>query len=106
MIKKFKIFERFNNVDFNVGDFVYAIDIEGTNFTLKYDTKYKIVEIFKNIIFNKNIEHSNNPEDFCFVVEGDSELPVRHSYTLGKFISEKQYLEELKTKKTANKYNL
>ena len=45
MITKFKMFES-ENYQFEVGDYVYAIDIDYSNNGLKHDTRYKINKIY------------------------------------------------------------
>ena len=64
MITEFKLFENFNNVDFKVSDYVYAIDIKDSDNELQHDVKYKITKIY-TMTYYKPLSSSTNPRDMC-----------------------------------------
>jgi hypothetical protein len=95
MITNFKIFEN-DEYNFKVGDYVYVIDISDIpmNHDLKYDTKYKLIRIYKSI----------NKQLVCDLeyISDNGEPKNINFYYLRRFIPEEEYLFRNKIKK----YNL
>jgi hypothetical protein len=96
MITEFKLFENSNNVDFKVGDYVYAIDIKDSNNELQHDVRYKITKIY-TMVYRKPLSRSTNPIDMCDIKGKYDE--EKYEFFLSRFISEEEY-------ENVKKYNL